>query len=89
MFLNFDLEIFCKYLDKFKENIKMSNRTNSVILRLERAKLPKSDFKLSNQSIINILKSGSKTEEKIEFQTQHFPPLSVSIKIKIFQKIYC
>jgi hypothetical protein len=66
----------------------MTNRTNSVILRLERAKLPKSDFKLSNQSIIHILKSGSKTEEKIGFQTQSFPLLSVSKKMKIFQKIY-
>jgi hypothetical protein len=66
----------------------MPQRINSVNLRFERAKLPKNDFKLSNQSIIHILKSGSKTEEKIGFQTQHFPLFSVSLAIKIFQKLY-
>ena len=67
----------------------MPQRINSVNLRFERAKLPKSDFKLSNQSIIHILKSGSKAEEKIGFQTQQFQLLGVSLTIKIFQKLYC
>ena len=52
----------------------MSQRINAVKLRFERAKLP-TEFKecdLSIHSTINILKSDTKKEEQIGFQTQQF-----------------
>ena len=49
----------------------MTDRINTVKLRFERAKLPKSDFKLSATSTIQILKTSSKNDEAIGFQTQN------------------
>lgn len=58
----------------------MSQRNNVVNLRFERALLPKSGYRLSKHSTIYILKSGSKSDETIEFYTQQLIALKYVCK---------